>query len=113
MLRSTTVSYKNHKTIEKDAEDWIVIPNTHEPLETQEVWDKIRELEKSGSQGKRTKKGETMPLSGLMFCADCGEKMRLGMNNTVIIPYGQSPQSRYIRYNNIIKAGLIHYNIVY
>ena len=97
MLRSTTVSYKNHKTIEKDEEDWIVIPNTHEPLVTQEVWDKIRELEKSVSQWKRTKKGETMPLSGLMFCADCGEKMRLGMNNTT--NGSKKLPRKYIRHN--------------
>ena len=56
--------------------------NTHEPLVSQEIWDKCREMEKSVSQGKKTKKGETMPLSGLMFCTDCGEKMRLGWNNT-------------------------------
>ena len=82
LLKTSTVSYKNHKVVYKDKEDWIVIKNTHEPLVSQEIWDKCREMEKSVSQGKKTKKGEIMPLSGLMFCADCGEKMRLGWNNT-------------------------------
>ena len=82
LLKTTTVSYKNHKVVNKDMEDWVVIKNTHEPLVSQEIWDKCREMEKSVSQGKKTKKGEIMPLSGLMFCANCGEKMRLGWNNT-------------------------------
>ena len=73
-MRTTTVSYKNHKTVKKDSSEWVVVENTHEPLVSQEIWDKCREIEKSVSQGKKTKKGETMPLSGLMFCADCGEK---------------------------------------
>lgn len=81
-MRTTTVSYKNHKVVKRPEEEMIVIKNTHEPLVSQEIWDKVREIEKSVSQGKKTKKGETMPLSGLMFCADCGEKMRLCMNNT-------------------------------
>ena len=97
MLRSTTVSYKNHKHIDKDKEDWVVIPNTHEPLVSQEIWDKIRELEKSVSQGKRTKKGETMPLSGLMYCAECGEKMRLCMNNTT--NGSKKLPRKYVRHN--------------
>ena len=97
LLKTTTVSYKNHKVVNKDKEDWVVIENTHEPLVSQETWDKCREMEKSVSQGKRTKHGEIMPLSGLMYCADCGEKMRLGWNNTTT---GSKKKPRkYLRHN--------------
>ena len=81
-LRTTTVSYKNHKRIDNDGEDMVVVENTHEPIITQEIWDKVREVEKSVSQGKKQKSGETAPLSGLMFCIDCGAKMRVCWNNT-------------------------------
>ena len=81
-LRTTHVSYKNKKLVKKSEDEMITIYNTHEPLVSQELWDKVREVEASVSQGKRTKQGETLPLSGLMFCADCGTKMRLGWNNT-------------------------------
>ena len=96
-LRTTTVSYKNHKVIKKNEEDMVIIKNTHEPLVSQEMWDKIREIEASVSQGKSTKKGETMPLSGLMFCADCSEKMRLGTNNTT--NGSKKLPRKYIRHN--------------
>lgn len=81
-LRTTTVSYKNHKILKKDKEDWAITENTHEPIISQELWDKVKEIESSVSRGKCSKRHETTPLSGLMFCADCGEKMRLCTNNT-------------------------------
>ncbi|MBQ8942184.1 MAG: recombinase family protein, partial [Firmicutes bacterium] len=69
-LKTTTVSYKNHKILKNDPEDMVVIENTHEPIISQELWDKVREVERSVSTGKRQKNGETTPLSGLMFCVD-------------------------------------------
>ncbi len=96
-LRTTTVSHKNHKIVKRDEEDWIVTYNTHEPIISQEIWDKCREVDASVSMGKRDKHGEIMPLSGLMYCSDCGEKMRLGWNNTTT---GSKKNPRkYLRHN--------------
>ena len=75
-LRRTTVSHKNHKVVYKDESDWVIIENNHEPIVTQELWDKVREVENSVSNGKPMKTGYVDPLCGLMFCADCGFKMR-------------------------------------
>lgn len=96
-MRTTTVSYKNHKTVKKDPSEWIIIENTHEPIVSQEIWDKCREIESSVSQGKKTKTGFVASLSGLMFCADCDEKMRLAWNNTT---NGSKKNPRkYVRHN--------------
>lgn len=96
-MKTTTVSYKNHKNVKKDPSEWIIVENTHEPLVSQEIWDKCREMEASVSQGKKTKTGFVAALSGLMFCADCGEKMRLGWNNTT---NGSKKKPRkYVRHN--------------
>ena len=81
-MRTTTVSYKNKKTVKRDPEDMVTVCNTHEAIVTQELWDKCREMEASVSQGKKTKRGITLPLSGLVFCCDCGSKMHAGWNNT-------------------------------
>ena len=97
LQRTTTVSYKNHKTINKDESDWIVIENSHEAIIDKETWDKVKEIEESVSQGKRDKHGEIIPLSGFMYCADCGEKLRLGWNNTTV---GSKKKPRkYLRHN--------------
>ena len=79
-LRTTTVSYKNHKTVFRDESEWAVKENNHEAIISQELWDKVREIEESVSRGKRTKEGVTMPLSGLCYCSDCGSKMKQNGN---------------------------------
>ena len=79
--RWSSISYKNHKRYKKDESEWIVVKNTHEPIITQELWDRVREREKSAAQGRKTKRGYTHPLSGFLSCADCGGKMKLNYIN--------------------------------
>lgn len=81
-MRTTNVSYKNKKQIKRDPEDMVWVYNTHEAIVSQELWDKCREMEASVSQGKKNKTGYVNPLSGLVYCADCGNKMYIKYNNT-------------------------------
>ena len=74
--KETTVSYKNHKIIRRDRSEWVIIENNHEPIISRELWDKVREVEASVSVGKVTKEGVIRPLSGFMYCPDCGYKMK-------------------------------------
>lgn len=76
MMRVTSVSYKNHKKVRKDPSEWVVTEDTHEAIISLELWDKVREAEKAVSHGKRDGKGVTQPLSGMLFCPDCGYKMK-------------------------------------
>ena len=76
-LRWTSLSYKSHKRFRKDESEWTVVYNNHEPIISQELWDKVQERKKSVAQGRKTKVGYTHPLSGFLFCADCGNKMKL------------------------------------
>ncbi|MGN0813737.1 MAG: recombinase family protein [Candidatus Coproplasma sp.] len=76
--RTTTVSYKNHKRIYRDESEFLVIPNTHEAIIEREVWDRVQALRNSVSRGRERKKnGFIHPLSGLLFCANCGGKMQM------------------------------------
>ena len=75
----TTVSYKNHQKYIRDSDEWIVIDDAFEPIVDKELWDKVQEVNKSCSHGKVTKSGVILPLGGLMYCADCGAKLK---NNT-------------------------------
>ena len=73
----TSISYKNHKKYKKDKNEWSIVYNNHEPIISQELWDRVQERKKSVAKGKKTKMGFTHPLSGFLFCADCGGKMKL------------------------------------
>lgn len=77
LQRRTTVSYKNHKAILRPEDEWIVTENAHVPIISKDLWDRVREVERSVSQGKKTRRGNTHPFSGFLFCADCGGKMKL------------------------------------
>lgn len=76
MLQGTTVSYKNHKRQVKDMSDWVITYNNHEPIISQELWDKVKERQKHMAQGRKTKTGFVHPLSGFLVCADCGSKLK-------------------------------------
>ena len=95
--KATTVSYKNHKWQRRPEEEWIIIENAHEPIISRELWDKVKEVEKAVGHGKHTQRGNMHPLSGLMFCADCGAKMRLGWNTQIAKRTGQ--EMTYFNFN--------------
>lgn len=91
-LRYTTYSYKNKKRTNREP---IVFPNAFEAIITQEIWDKCRELDDAVSHGKHTSWGIMPPLSGLMFCADCGGKMKLGRQDLKPSKAHPEKRSRY------------------
>lgn len=95
--KTTTVSYKNHKWQRRPEEEWIVIENAHEAIISKELWDKVKEVEKAVGHGKHTKRGYMHPLSGLMLCADCGAKMRLGWNTQIAKRTGE--EKVYFNFN--------------
>lgn len=71
--KSTTISYKVHKVIEKPMEEYQIIPNTQEAIISEEVWLRVQELRKN--KRRNTKTGRKSLFSGLVFCADCGSKL--------------------------------------
>ena len=75
--RYTTVSFKNHKSIRKGKDEWVIAEHTHEPIISQELWDKCQEVDRCASHGKIMKKGVVLPLNSMMYCPDCGAKMKL------------------------------------
>ena len=73
----TTISFKNHKSVRRSKDEWVIAENTHEPIISQELWDKCQEVDRCASHGKIMKKGIVLPLNSMMFCADCGAKIKL------------------------------------
>ena len=71
--KSTTVSYKVHKTIERPVEDYQVIPNTQEAIISENTWLRVQELRKS--KRRNTATGRKSLFSGLVYCPDCGGKL--------------------------------------
>lgn len=71
--KSTTVSYKVHKVIEKPKEEYQIIPNTQETIISENLWLRVQELRKN--KRRNTATGRKSLFSGLVYCADCGSKL--------------------------------------
>ena len=71
--KSTTVSYKVHKKIEKLQEDYQIIPNTQEAIISENTWLRVQELRKN--KRRNTATGRRSLFSGLVYCSDCGSKL--------------------------------------
>ena len=54
-------------------EDWLIFENTHEAIVDAETWELAQKLRKTPRRHDTL--GEANPLTGLVFCADCGAKM--------------------------------------
>ena len=74
--RTYKKSFKDKRTYENPREDWIVLENTHERIIDPEVWERVQALREK-SKRKCTKLGEMGPLNGLLWCADCGKRLRI------------------------------------
>ena len=66
-------SYKQKKQMKNDPSEWMIFENTHEAIIEESVFEVVQRIR----DGRRrlTPMGEMPLLSGMMFCADCGNKM--------------------------------------
>ena len=71
--RTTTASYKDKRTIERPVSEQYRYENTHEALIDQDTWNIVQKVRKG--KRRRTAMGDINKYSGLLFCADCGNKL--------------------------------------
>ena len=72
-FRSHKASYKDKHSILNPKEDWLIFKDTHEPIVDRETWELAQKLRKTPKRIDTF--GVANPLTGLLYCADCGEKM--------------------------------------
>ena len=72
-MKTTTISYKNKKTVQRPESEQYRFEGTHEPLVDKQTWDIVRE---NRSHKRRYTKFDGQSLfSGLVYCKDCGAAM--------------------------------------
>ena len=72
-FRSYKESYKDKHAIKRPPEEWTVFEHTHEAIVDPETWKLAQQVRKTVRRTDTT--GEANPLTGLLYCADCGAKM--------------------------------------
>ena len=76
---NTVVHILDKKQRETPIEKQAVFYNTHPAIIEQEVFDKVQEIRQQ--RHRRTKTGKSSLFSGMVYCADCGAKMRYCTTN--------------------------------
>jgi len=78
-LRTEKAHFKDKNVTWKSQEDWLIFENTHEAIVEQEIWDmaqKCRTVKR-----RKDSMGAANPLTGLVYCADCGRRMYNSRSN--------------------------------
>ncbi len=78
-FKTYTNSIWDKKQRETPIEKQAVFYNTHPAIIKQEVFDKVQQIRKQ--RHRRTKTGKSSLFSGMVYCADCGAKMRYCTTN--------------------------------
>ena len=72
-FKTTKQSYKSKKILRNDPENWAIFENTQPPIIEESVFLIVQNIRKS--RRRPTRMGDMGMFSGLLFCADCGNKM--------------------------------------
>ena len=78
-FKTYTNSIWDKKQRETPFENQAVFYDTHPAIIEQEVFDKVQEIRQQ--RHRRTKTGKSSLFSGMVYCADCGAKMRYCTTN--------------------------------
>ena len=73
-FRSYKDSYKDKQSKKTPKEDWAIFENTHPAIIDPETWEIAQRCRKTVRRTDNNG-GEANPLTGLVFCADCGAKL--------------------------------------
>jgi hypothetical protein len=72
-LRTSSASYKSKKKKNNPKEDWLIFENHHEAIISQELFDTVQKLRETPRRFDSC--GEANPLTGLLWCSDCEQKL--------------------------------------
>ena len=90
--KTGTMSYKSRKTITKPEDEWIRVEGTHEAIISRDVWDTVVSIDRKRVLKKEPSNGIKSVFAGLVYCAECGFKMR---NHTEKFTYKDGSPGRY------------------
>lgn len=109
-FRTTSKSFKLKKRLERPQEDWQVFENTHPAIVDRETFELVQELRKH--RRRPTKSGIVSMFSGLLYCADCGEKLYYSVTNNYKREQAYFFCSAYRKNSDVCSAHYIREKVV-
>ena len=71
-FRSHKKSYKDKRGVPIPRSEWLIFESTHEAIVDHETWELAQRVK--GTVRRTDSTGIANPLTGLVYCADCGKK---------------------------------------
>ena len=78
-FKTYTNSIWDKKQRDNPLEKQAIFPNTHEAIIEEAVFEKVQQVRQQ--RHRKTRTGRSSIFSGLVYCADCGEKLYYGATN--------------------------------
>ena len=77
----------NYKEIAVSPDEWVCVPNTHEPIISRELFERVQALLRRASEKDREIRSQAVAYSphvfkGKVYCAHCGHPMHRNRQNT-------------------------------
>ena len=73
----TTKHYRDKRNHYVDKSQWQIIENVHEPIIDRATFENVQRILENAPVKRPNGDGYVHPLSGLMYCKDCGSKMHI------------------------------------
>jgi hypothetical protein len=93
-FRTAKPSYKSKRQVKLPKEEWLIFENTLPAIVDQETFDLVQKIRQTARRTDTT--GEANPLTGLLFCADCGKRLynhRTRIDHYTCSGYSQGKQN--------------------
>ena len=72
-FRTSMESYKDKRSKDNPKEEWAIFENTHPAIVDSDTWEAAQRCRETVR--RKDSHGEANPLTGLVFCADCGQRL--------------------------------------
>ena len=74
-FQTTKKSFKNKKQVRLPKDQWVICKNTQEPIIDEKTFEMVQQMRKT--KRAYTKFNEPNMFSGLLYCADCGNRLTI------------------------------------
>jgi DNA invertase Pin-like site-specific DNA recombinase len=108
--KRSTPNYKVRKQSNVPKEQWVCVNDTHDMIIERPLFDTVQELLKQDTRAS-AKNNEIRPLSGIIFCADCGAAMVHKSNNKDGKRYGYYVCSAHRTNKSVCSTHMINSDI--
>ena len=111
--KTATESYKSKKREATPQENRLIFKDTHPAIVDEETWNVVQRLRETKRVRERIG-GEPNPLTGVLYCADCGQKMyhKQGSTGRPDQPHHEYVCSSYRHYSRSCTCHYIRVSVV-